>query len=207
MKLNSFNPPPHPLLLVLSGPSGAGKDYVLASLKNRPGLSGLSAVVTNTTRPRRPGETQDADYHFVSLAEFQRLIETGGLLEYANVYGNWYGVPREPVRAALERGRDVIIKVDVQGARSIRQAVPQAVLIFLAPPSMEELAARLKKRNTEAPEQLERRLKTAEAEMTEMPLFDYVIVNENGRVDRVIASMEAVIAAEKLRVSPRECRL
>ncbi len=207
MKSNRSDSQPPALVLVLSGPSGVGKDYVLNSLKNRESARELCTIVTNTTRPMRPGEIQDADYHFVPLDEFQEMIVGGGLLEYASVYGNWYGVPRAPVKEALSRGRDVVIKVDVQGARTIKQALPQAVLVFLAPPSMTELAERLKKRNTESPQQLERRLATAEAEMTQMPLFDYVIINENGQVDRVIADLEAIIRAEKLRVSPRECSL
>jgi guanylate kinase len=207
MNLSDLNPCPHPLLLVLSGPSGVGKDYVLSILKKQSAAAGLGVVVTNTTRPMRPGETQDVDYHFISLEEFQALIAGGGLLEYANVYGNWYGVPRAPVKAALAAGRDVIIKVDVQGARTIKSAVPEAVLVFLSPPSIQELAGRLRQRNTESPSQLERRLKTAESEMMEMARFDYVIVNASGQVNRVIAGIEAIIAAEKLRVNPRECRL
>ena len=207
MKQSDLNPCPHPLLLVISGPSGVGKDFVLNAVKNRPAAERLAPIITNTTRPMRPGETQDADYHFVSLAEFQAMIATGGLLEYANVYGNWYGVPKAPVRQALAAGWDAVIKVDVQGARSIKQAAPEAVLVFISPPSIDELAQRLKKRNTESPEQLERRLKTAETEMMEMPRFDYVIVNYSGQVERVIAGLEAIITAEKLRVNPRECRL
>jgi guanylate kinase len=207
MRLSDLNPCPHPLLLVLSGPSGVGKDYVLSNLKRRPAAEGLSAIITSTTRTMRPGEKQDVDYHFVSPAEFQDLIATGGLLEYANVYGNWYGVPKNPVKAALASGRDAIIKVDVQGARTIKNIAPEAVLVFLSPPSIEELSERLKQRNTESPAQLETRLKKAEAEMLEMAHFDYVIINARGRVDQVIAGVEAIISAEKLRVNPRECRL
>jgi guanylate kinase len=207
MRLSDLNPCPHPLLLVLSGPSGVGKDYVLSNLKRRPVAEGLSAIITSTTRPMRPGEKQDVDYHFLSPTEFQDLIATDGLLEYANVYGNWYGVPKNPVKVALASGRDAIIKVDVQGARTIKNIAPEAVLVFLSPPSMEELTERLKQRNTESPEQLETRLKTAEAEMLEMARFDYVIINSHGRVDQVIAGVEAIISAEKLRVKPRECRL
>ena len=203
MNPSNLNPCPHPLLLVLSGPSGVGKDYVLSSLKRRPAAEGLSVVVTNTTRSMRPGEKQDIDYHFVTISEFQQMIATGGLLEYANVYGNWYGVPKSPVKAALASGRDAIIKVDVQGARTIRNMVPDAVLVFLSPPTMEELTERLKQRNTESPAQLETRLKTAEAEMLEMAHFDYVIINAHGRVDQVIAGVEAIISAEKLRVNPQ----
>ncbi len=207
MNLSDLNPCPHPLLIVVSGPSGVGKDYILSSLKKHPAGDGLHIMVTNTTRAMRPGEKQDIDYHFISLSEFQDLIATGGLFEYARVYGNWYGVPWAPVKEALAAGRDVIVKVDVQGARTIKQAVPQAILVFLCPPSMEELAERLRQRNTESPLQLETRLRTAEAEMREMAHFDYAIVNPRGPANSVIAGLEAIIAAEKLRVNPRECRL
>jgi guanylate kinase len=201
------NPCSHPLLVVVSGPSGVGKDHVLAALKCRSSSGNLAVITTNTTRAMRPGEIQDSDYHFISLEEFQNLISSGGLLEYANVYGNWYGVPRAPVRQAMESGRDVIIKVDVQGAKTIKKSVPGALLIFLIPSSMAELAERLRKRNTERADDLERRLKTAESEMQEMPHFDYVIVNANGLANRVIDGIEAIMTAEKLRVHPEECRI
>jgi len=206
MNPSNINQHHKPILLVLSGPSGVGKDFVLNILKAQPLATNLTTIVTNTTRPMRAGEIQDTNYHFVSLAEFQRMIAANELLEYANVYNNWYGVPKRPVRTELAAGHDVIIKVDIQGARTIKQAIPQAILVFLSPSALSELAERLRKRNTESPDDLARRLKTAEAEMTTIPDFDYVIVNKNGQADRVIAALEAIITAEKLRVNRDEYR-
>jgi guanylate kinase len=198
--------PPHPpaksLLIVLSGLSGTGKDAVLTGLResNYP----LEFIVTVTTRTKRPNERDGVHYHFVSESRFQELIDRNELLEWANVYGNWYGVPREPVRQALGRKKDVIVKVDVQGAANIKKILPQAVFIFLAPPSMEELALRLKQRRTESPSDLDLRIKTAEEELEKLSLFDYMVINRQGEVDRAVADIKAIITAEKCRVIPRE---
>jgi guanylate kinase len=199
------SPPVKPLLFVLSGLSGAGKDSVLNGLRK----SGypLEFMVTVTTRARRPGEKDGVHYHFISGADFQKLIDTRQLLEWANVYGNRYGVPREPVRQALASGKDVIVKIDVQGAATIKQILPQAVFIFLTAPSLEELAPRLKQRRTETPEEYELRLKTARAELEKLPLFDYLVINRHGELDRAVADIKAIITAEKSRVKPREIRL
>jgi guanylate kinase len=196
------SPPVKPLLFVLSGLSGAGKDSVLNGLRK----SGypLEFIVTVTTRARRPREEDGVHYHFISGAEFQKLIDTGQLLEWANVYENRYGVPREPVRQALASGKDVIVKIDVQGAATIKKILPQAVFIFLAAPSLKELAPRLKQRRTETPEEYELRLKTARAEMEKLPLFDYLVINRHGELDRAVADIEAIIMAEKCRVTPRD---
>ena len=194
-----------PLLLVLSGPSGAGKDAVLARMKKL-GIP-LEFMVTVTTRPRRPGEKDGIDYRFISEETFQKMIESKELLEWANVYGNWYGVPGEPVKQALGRGRDVMVKVDIQGANTIKKFIPQAVLIFLIPPSMSELILRLKRRNTESDSDLELRLKTAENEIKKLPMFDYVVVNEHGKLNQVVSDIKTIIAAEKLRANPREIAL
>jgi len=191
-----------PLLLVLSGPSGAGKDAVLTRLKEL-GLP-LEFIVTVTTRPRRNSEKDDVDYHFISRENFQKMIEEKELLEWANVYGNWYGVPKQPVKQALDGGRDVMVKVDIQGATTIKKVLPQAVFIFLAPPSKKELITRLKKRNTESASALALRLRTAEEEIEKLPMFDYVVVNKQGQIDRVVSEIKAIIVAEKLRVTPRE---
>ncbi len=200
-----FNRPTKPLLIILSGPSGVGKDAVLAKLKE----SGypLSYITTLTTRPRRPNEQDNVDYHFVSAGRFQEMIEQGKLLEWAQVYGNWYGVPKEAVKQALDRGEDVMVKVDIQGAASIRKIVPQAVFIFLMPPSTEELIKRLKQRRTESPVAMDLRLKTAEEEIKQVPLFDYVVVNWWDEVARAVSDVQAIIAAEKCRVAPREVTL
>jgi len=200
-----LSPPPKPLLFILSGLSGAGKDTVLAGLRSSG--SSLEFIVTVTTRPRRHNERDGVHYRFVSPDEFRKLVDRGELLEWAKVYGNWYGVPRGPVKKALEAGKDVIIKVDVQGAVTIKKLVPQAVFLFLAPPSLEELFRRLKARRTESAAELELRLKTAREELAKMPLFDYIVINRQGETARAVADIEAIITAEKCRVMPREMTL
>ncbi len=200
-----FNPLTRPLLIVLSGPSGAGKDAVLARMKE----SGypLEYITTVTTRPRRARERSDVDYHFTSMGKFQGMIENEELLEWANVYGNRYGVPKQPVKQALDKGQDVIVKVDIQGATTIKKKLPQAVFIFLLPPSMEELTTRLKQRNTETPYDLATRIETAAEEIKQLPLFDYAVVNKQGKIDQAVSEIKAIITAEKCRVSPREIAL
>ncbi|MBL7125031.1 MAG: guanylate kinase [Dehalococcoidales bacterium] len=200
-----FNLPSKPLLIVLSGPSGAGKDAVLSRMKK----SGypVEFVTTATTRPQRTGEKNNVDYHFVSMESFQRMIENKELLEWANVYGNRYGVPKQPVKQALDRGRDIIVKVDIQGAATIKKILPQAVFIFLVPPSMEEVATRLKQRHTESPFDLALRIETAEEEIKQLPLFDYVVVNKRDEIDLAVSDIKAIITAERRRVAPREISL
>jgi guanylate kinase len=158
-----LSPPVKSLLIVLSGHSGAGKDAVLTRL--RESSYPLEFITTVTTRARRANESEGVHYHFVSRDKFQELIDRGELLEWANVYGNYYGVPKEPVRQALSRGKDVIVKVDVQGAATIKKILPQAVFIFLAPPSMEELVMRLEQRRTESPSDLDLRIEAARKEL------------------------------------------
>ena len=186
-----------PLLVVLSGPSGVGKDAVLERMK-RLG-SPYHFAVTATTRPMRQGEREGEPYHFVARAEFERMIADGELLEWAEVYGNLYGVPRAQVERALSEGRDVLVKVDVQGAKTIRSLVPDAVLVFLAPPSLDELARRLTSRGTEAEESQRRRLREAEAEMEATSLFDHVVVNRRGQLDDAARQIEALTADERRR--------
>ena len=200
-----FNLPSKPLLIVLSGPSGAGKDAVLSRMKK----SGypVEFITTVTTRPQRTGEKNNVDYYFVSMESFQRMIENKELLEWANVYGNRYGVPKQPVKQALDRGRDIIVKVDIQGAATIKKILPQAVFIFFVPPSREELVTRLKQRHTESSFDLALRIKTAEEEIKQLPLFDYVVVNQRDEIDLAVSAIEAIITAEKHRVTPREISL
>jgi len=197
-----LNLPREPLFVVLSGPSGVGKDAVLTKLKE----SGhhLEYIVTVTTRPRRVKERNSVDYHFISAKKFQEMIEHKELLEWASVYGNWYGVPKEPVKQALDKRQDVIVKVDVQGAATIKKAMPQAVLIFLTPPSMEELTTRLKQRHTESSFDLALRTKIAEEETKQLPLFDYIVVNRQDEIDLAASDIKAIIKAEKCRVALRE---
>ena len=196
---------PPPLLVVLSGPSGAGKDALLAHLKalGRP----YHFTVTCTTRPPRSGERDGVDYIFLSEEEFGRRLAAGAFLERARVYGYLYGVPRDQVREALGRGKDVLIKADVQGAATIKRLIPQAVFIFLVPPSLEDLEHRLRQRKTEDPAVLQTRLRIAQKEMEALHLFEYLVVNRDGRLGEAAAAVEAIIAAEKCRIPPREVRL
>jgi guanylate kinase len=194
-----------PLLFVISGPSGVGKDAVLAQMKEwgRP----MHFTVTATTRKRRDAERNRVDYHFVSVKKFKEMIERGEMLEWAEVYGNFYGVPKAPVREALNAGQDVVVKVDVQGAASIKKIASEAVFIFLLPPSLEELGQRLSRRLTESPEALNRRLETAPKELAELPMFDYFVINQEGKIDQAVNEISAIIGAEKARVHPRTFRL
>ena len=190
-----------PLLIVLSGPSGVGKDAVLARMRRsqRP----FHYVVTATTRPRRAGEKNGVNYHFLSRKEFQQMIDKRQFLEWANVYGNYYGVPRDEVSPALSKGVDTIVKVDVQGAATIKKILPQAVFIFLMPPSVPALQKRLKRRRSESSEDLALRLATGRRETRSLPLFDYVITNHQNKLDEVVSQIDAIVTAEKCRVKPR----
>ena len=200
-----FDLPAKPLLIVISGPSGAGKDAVLARMKEV-GYP-LEYIATLTTRARRANERDKVDYHFVSEQIFQAMIENKELLEWANVYGNWYGVPYKPVKQALDKEQDIVIKVNVQGAATIKKILPQAVFIFIVPSSMDELAVRLEHRQTELPVDLALRLKSAEEEMKELSLFDYIVVNKQDEIDLAVSDIGVIITAEKRRVNPREINL
>jgi len=203
--LRKPNRSPGSLLIVLSGPSGVGKDAVLTRLKET--KYPLCYITTLTTRPQRDNEQDMVDYHFVSTEEYHEMLARNEFLESANVYGNWYGVPRSVVKAALDKGEDVIIKIDVQGAATIKKIVPEAVFIFIAPPSIEELNARLTQRLTESQADLALRLKTAEEEMNQLSQFDYVVVNYSGEVEQTVSNIQAIIDAEKCRVTPRRIAL
>jgi len=189
------------LLLVLSGSSGVGKDAVLTRMRKlgRP----FHYVVTATTRLQREGEKNGVDYYFLSQEKFQQMIDKDQLLEWAEVYGNYYGVPRDEISKALSKGADVIVKVDVQGAATIKKILPQAIFIFLRPPSMEELELRLKQRRSESPIDLALRLEKAKDEIKSLPLFDYVITSHQDRLDDIISQIDAIVTAEKCRVKPR----
>jgi guanylate kinase len=191
----------NPLLIVLSGPSGVGKDAVLNGIKRW--RYPLYYAVTATTRPRRERERDGVDYYFVSRADFEKMVERNELLEWANVYGNLYGVPRRQIQEALARGQDAVVKVDVQGAAAIKKIVPQAVFIFLAPPSMNDLENRLRQRKTESGLDLELRMRAAQEEMKQLPMFDYIVVNHKDGIEVAISQIEAIITAEKCRVNQR----
>lgn len=189
-----------PLVIVLSGPSGVGKDAVLTRLKESD--YPLEYIVTITTRPRRVKEQDCIDYRFIPETEFREMIENKDLLEWANVYGNWYGVPEKPVNQALNSGRDVIIKVDVQGAATIKKIMPRAILIFLTSSSMEELTTRLKNRHTESSGNLALRTQIARDELKQLRQFDYIVVNRRGELDQAVEDIKAILRAEQCRVRP-----
>jgi guanylate kinase len=190
-----------PLLFVLSGPSGVGKDAVLTRMSKlgRP----FHYVVTATTRPKRSGEKNGVDYHFFSQKEFQQMRDKNQFLEWANVYGNYYGVPKDEISSALSKGIDAIVKVDIQGAAAIKEILPQAVFIFLMPTSIEELERRLRKRQSETSTDLALRLERAKGEIKSLPLFDYVITSHQDKLDDVVSQIDAIVVAEKCRVKPR----
>ena len=189
---------PRPVLVVLSGPSGVGKDSVIQGLKE----SGYPFyfVVTATTRPRRPSEVDGIDYHFVSVGDFAEMIENNELIEYAVVYGDYKGIPKKHVREALASGQDVIMRIDVQGAATIRALVPNAVTIFLTAESEEELVRRLQLRKTEPPDQLKMRIVTARRELRRFTEFDYVVINPEEQLDEAVDLVLSIIRAEKSRV-------
>lgn len=189
---------PRPILIVISGPSGVGKDTILQGLKQT--AHPFYFVVTATTRPQRPNEADGVDYHFVSVGDFAGMIENDELLEYAVVYGDYKGIPKQHVREALASGRDVIMRIDVQGAATIRRLVPNAVTIFLTAESEEELIDRLRERKTEKPDQLKMRIVTARHELRRIVEFDYVVVNRDDHQEDSVDQVLSIIKAEKSRV-------
>ena len=194
-----------PLLIVISGPSGVGKDTVIERMRQV--MPDSYYAVTATTRERRPGEIDGVHYHFHPREEFEQEVAAGQFLEHATVYGNLYGVPKAPVRQALRRGKDVVVKVDPQGAQTIRRIAPEALLIFLLPPGMGELARRLRSRKTDDPEALSRRISIASREIAMNGIFDYFVINESDQVDEAVERIQQIINVEKLRIHPREVDL
>lgn len=200
-----FGPLKAPLLIVISGPSGVGKDSVLQRMKDR-GLP-FHFVVTATTRPQRPEEKEGIDYIFVGREEFATMIDQGELMEYAVVYGDYKGIPKAQVRKALSSGEDVLMRVDVQGAATVRKISPEAILIFLTTSSEQELVERLEKRKTESNEDLKLRIATARQEFKRITEFDYVVVNRENKLDETVDTIRAIIDAEHHRVEPRKVTL
>ncbi len=190
-----------PLLIVISGPSGVGKDSVVQRMKDRD--LPFHFVVTATDRPPRPNEVHGQDYYFYTTAEFEEMIVEGELLEHACVYGQYKGIPKAHVREALASGQDVVMRVDVQGADTMKRLIPEAITVFLTCESEEELLARLRQRRTESEEALQKRLQTAHLEMARIPEFDYVVVNRRDALDQAVDDVAAVIHAEHCRAVQR----
>ncbi|MCD6424963.1 MAG: guanylate kinase [Anaerolineales bacterium] len=197
--------PPNPLLIVISGPSGVGKDSVLEEMKTR-GLP-FHFVITATTRSPRPDEKDGVDYFFLSQDEFARMIDEGELLEYAVVYQDYKGIPKSQVRKALASGKNVIMRIDVQGAETIRKLAKDALMIFLTPQNEEELITRLQNRNTEDNESLKLRIATTRQEYNKIDLFDYIVVNKDEQLSITVDMIEAIIKTEQQRVHQRVVEL
>ena len=195
----------YPVMVILSGPSGVGKDAVLFRMKEM-GYP-FHFVVTATTRAPRPGEVNGVDYHFVSASTFAGMMDKGELLENAIVYGEYKGIPKAQVREALASGKDVILRIDVQGAATIRRLVPGATLIFLTTDSEEELVERLMLRRTESPDKLTLRVASARQELKRIAEFDYCVVNHDSKLDETARQIAAIITAERLRVGRRPVEL
>jgi guanylate kinase len=200
-----YHRPHYPLLIVISGPSGVGKDSVVAQMRRR--QSAFHFVVTATSRPPRPDEVHGADYFFVSENEFQEMIRQDELLEHAMVYGQYKGIPKQQVRDALDSGKDVVMRLDVQGAATVRRMAPDALLIFLSAASEEELYERLQRRQTESEEQLHHRMGLAREEMRRIGEFDYVVINRESALDETVEQVLRIISAEYCRVQPRHVTL
>ena len=206
---NNHDPYPithfEPLLVVISGPSVVGKDSFIKAMKERD--LPFNFVVTATTRAKREDEVHGVDYFFVTTEDFVSMIEDDELLEYATVYEDYKGVPKAQVRQALESGKDVIMRVDVQGAATIREISPQACLIFLTAQNDAELVERLKLRKTETPRSLNKRIATAREELQRMHEFDYVVLNRDSHLDEAVDTILAIIRAEHHRTSPQKVTL
>lgn len=182
-------------LIVISGPSGSGKGTVCHALTEE--NPGLLVSVSATTRKPRGVEQDGVDYFFLTREQFEEMIAADRLLEWADVYGNYYGTPREPVEKNLSGGRDVILEIDVQGGLQIKNKYPQCVLIFLIPPSRSQLATRLKQRGTDSAGDIERRLSWAERELKEVHKYDYLVIND--QVEAAARKINAIVTAERCR--------
>jgi guanylate kinase len=194
-----------PLLILVSGVSGVGKDTVVKALLQRP--LPLHFVVTTTSRATRPGEVDGVDYFFVTPDEFQRLIDNGEMLEHATVYGQHKGIRKIQVREAMASGKDVILRLDVQGVKRIQQLCPDALTIFLIPTNKEELIQRLETRKTETPEEIILRLASAQAELEYLQDYDYLVVNAHDCLNKTVDVIEAIIEAEHHKVHSRQISL
>ncbi|HEY0443022.1 MAG TPA: guanylate kinase [Candidatus Limnocylindrales bacterium] len=195
------------LLVIISGPSGVGKDTIIDAMRRRRRAAKYHYVVTCTTRARRPGEVDGVSYHFLDLPTFLELRDKGEFLEANEVHEHWYGTPRGQVRDALRAGHDVILKIDVQGAQVVKETVPEALLIFLVPPSLEDLFQRLRSRATESADELELRQRNAAIEIARQQDYDYVVTNETGQVERTAERIDEIIAEEHVRHPGRRIKV
>ena len=200
-----YKPKTVPLLVVISGPSGVGKDSVVQRMQARG--TQFYFVVTATSRPPRPGEVHGEDYYFVSEATFQQMIKDDALIEHALVYGQYKGIPKQQVRDALISGMDVVMRLDVQGAATVKKLIPGAILIFLSASSEEELISRLLKRKSDSPDQIQQRIITAKKEMEQLVHFDYVVINRDCQLDAAVDDILCIIKAEHHRVHRRQVQL
>jgi len=194
-----------PLLVVLSGPSGVGKDTTLCAMKKQ--IPNIYFVVTATTRPMRAGDVDGGDYPFVGKGELADMVEREELLEYAIVYGDYKGIPKQQVQDALDSGQDVVLRIDVQGAATIRNLIPEATTIFLTAPTEEELVNRLRERKADPPGQLKLRIAMARQEMKRIDEFQYVVINRDNRLNATVEQVRSIIMAEKCRYDWRPIRL
>jgi guanylate kinase len=193
---------PQPLLVVISGPSGVGKDAVVKAMQRRG--QPFHFVVTMTSRAPRDGEVDGVDYFFTSKENFEHMIAEDEFVEYAVVYQDYKGIPKEQIRRAFTSQKDVILRVDVQGAATLRRLSPEAVLIYLIPSNEEEWLQRLRNRKSETPESLALRIDTARGELEHLGRFDYVVVNAEARLEEAVDMIIAIINAEHHRVHPRK---
>jgi guanylate kinase len=183
-------------LFILSGPSGVGKTTLREELQKR--IPGIRFSVSWTTRAQRPGEVMGQDYRFVSRKQFEQKMKNDGFLEWARVHDEYYGTPKTPILRWTEKGEDVLLDIDIQGARQIKKQVPQAVAIFILPPSRKELLIRLRQRQTESPAKIDIRLKNAENEIRSVRQFDYAVINQE--IVSSVDALEIIIKAARLRV-------
>ena len=186
-------------LVVLSGPSGCGKSTVIALVQQK--LGDLAFSVSATTRQPREGEREGVDYYFVTRETFSHLVAAGDMLEHAEYVGNCYGTPRRPVELVLQSGRDMILDIEVQGAAQVKDAMPEAVTVFLAPPSLSELEARLRGRGTDSPDKIAWRLETARREMAQAKGYEYLVINRDA--EQAAQELCAILAAVKCRTQRR----
>ncbi|MEE8045951.1 MAG: guanylate kinase [Dehalococcoidia bacterium] len=192
----------HPMVVVISGPSGVGKDVMIDRMIES-GRLGFHFTVTATTRAPRPGERDGINHHFVTVDDFINMIAADDLLEWAQVYGNYYGVPKQQVRDALAAGNHVIMRVDVQGAKRLREIIPEALLIFIIPPSLDVLKMHLESRGVDSDTEMTKRLAAATEEIDQASLFDFTVTNEEDQLDGTVDAVVGIIESESQRVPPR----